>query len=79
MVDGDDDTNLNQMMETVLEDGYLYAQGYVEGADEGDMRIFLLDGEPIEADEQSPRFGACRRAMTLAPTSAPAEGCNPEK
>lgn len=50
MIDGDDDTNLNQMMETVLEDGYLYAQGYVEGADEGDMRIFLLDGEPIEVD-----------------------------
>jgi glutathione synthase len=50
MVDGDDDTNLNQMMETVLEDGYLYAQGYVEGADEGDMRIFLLDGELIEVD-----------------------------
>ena len=37
-------------METVLEDGYLYAQGYVEGADEGDMRIFLLDGELIEVD-----------------------------
>lgn len=50
MVDGEDEPNLNQMMESVLEDGYVYAQGYVEGADEGDMRIFLLDGELIEVD-----------------------------
>ncbi len=50
MIDGEDETNLNQMMESVLEDGYVYAQGYVEGADEGDMRIFLLDGELIEVD-----------------------------
>ena len=50
MVDNDDEPNLNQMMEAVLEDGYVYAQGYVEGAEEGDMRIFLLDGELIEVD-----------------------------
>ena len=50
VVDGDDEPNLNQIMEAVLEDGYIYAQGYVDGADEGDMRIFLLDGELIEVD-----------------------------
>ena len=50
MVDGEDEPNLNQMMEAVLEDGYIYAQGYVDGAEEGDMRIFLLDGELIEVD-----------------------------
>jgi glutathione synthase len=50
MVDSEEEPNLNQIMEAVLEDGYLYAQGYVEGADEGDMRIFLLDGELIEVD-----------------------------
>jgi glutathione synthase len=50
MIDGEDEPNLNQMMEAVLEDGYVYAQGYVEGADEGDVRIFLLDGELIELD-----------------------------
>jgi len=50
MVDGEDEPNLNQIMEAVLEDGYIYAQGYVEGAEEGDMRIFLLDGELIEVD-----------------------------
>jgi glutathione synthase len=50
MVDAEDEPNLNQMMEAVLEDGYIYAQGYVDGAEEGDMRIFLLDGELIEVD-----------------------------
>ena len=50
MVDGEDEPNLNQMMEAVLDDGYIYAQGYVDGAEEGDMRIFLLDGELIEVD-----------------------------
>ena len=50
MVDAEDEPNLNQMMEAVREDGYVYAQGYVDGAEEGDMRIFLLDGELIEVD-----------------------------
>jgi glutathione synthase len=50
MVDGEEEPNLNQMMEAVLDDGYIYAQGYVDGAEEGDMRIFLLDGELIEVD-----------------------------
>ena len=50
MVDGEDEPNLNQIMAAVLEDGYIYAQGYVDGAEEGDMRIFLLDGELIEVD-----------------------------
>ena len=49
-VDGDGETNLNQIMEAVLGDGYMYAQAYVDGAEEGDMRIFLLDGELIEVD-----------------------------
>jgi glutathione synthase len=50
MVDSEDEPNLNQIMEAVLDDGYIYAQGYVDGAEEGDMRIFLLDGELIEVD-----------------------------
>jgi glutathione synthase len=49
-IDGEDEPNLNQMLESVLEDGYIYAQAYVDGAEDGDMRIFLLDGELIEVD-----------------------------
>jgi len=50
IVDGEDEPNLNQMIEALLEDGYIYAQAYVDGAEEGDMRAFLLDGELIEVD-----------------------------
>jgi glutathione synthase len=50
VVDSEEEPNLNQIMEAVQEDGYIYAQGYVDGAEEGDMRIFLLDGEPIEVN-----------------------------
>jgi glutathione synthase len=56
MVDGDDEPNLNQIMEAVLEDGYMYAQEYVDGAEDGDMRIFLLDGELIEIDGHTSAF-----------------------
>src|SRR6476620_12552391 len=56
MVDGDDEPNLNQILEAVLADGYIYAQGYVDGAAEGDMRIFLLDGELIEVDGHCSAF-----------------------
>jgi glutathione synthase len=56
VVDGGDEPNLNQIMESVLEDGYIYAQGYVEGADEGDTRIFLLEGELIEIDGNCSAF-----------------------
>lgn len=56
MIVSDDEPNLNQMMESVLEDGYIYAQGYVEGAEDGDMRIFLLDGELIEIDGHPSAF-----------------------
>ncbi|CRZ17665.1 ATP-grasp domain-containing protein [Mycolicibacterium neworleansense] len=56
MIVGDDEPNLNQMMESVLEDGYIYAQGYVDGAEDGDMRIFLLDGELIGVDGHPSAF-----------------------
>lgn len=56
VVDGDDEPNLNQIMEAVLEDGYIYAQEYVDGAEEGDTRIFLLDGELIEVDGHMSAF-----------------------
>ena len=55
-IEGVDEPNLNQMVESVLEDGYLYAQAYVDGAESGDLRIFLLDGELIEVDDHVAAF-----------------------
>jgi len=56
MVEDADDTNLAQMTEAVLEDGYIIAQEFVEGGDDGDMRVFLLDGDVLEVDGATAAF-----------------------
>ncbi|MCA1709026.1 MAG: hypothetical protein LC808_39420 [Actinobacteria bacterium] len=58
LVDGEDDPNLSQMIEAVLQDGYVLAQERVEGAENGDIRMFLVDGEPLELEG---RYAAFRR------------------
>ncbi len=47
-IDDVDDPNLNQIVEAVLEDGYVTAQDFVTGDEEGDLRLFLLEGEPLQ-------------------------------
>ena len=49
IIDDGEDPNLAQMIEAVLEDGYVLAQERVEGAEDGDLRLFLLDGEPLRS------------------------------
>lgn len=39
--------NLNQMVEAVSRDGYVVAQEYLSAAAEGDMRLFMMNGEPL--------------------------------
>ncbi|OHB81518.1 MAG: glutathione synthetase [Planctomycetes bacterium RBG_16_64_12] len=43
----DDLGNLNQMVEAVSRDGYVIAQEYLPAAAEGDMRLFMMNGEPL--------------------------------
>jgi glutathione synthase len=50
LVEDENDPNLNQMVEAVLEDGYVIAQERVRGAVDGDLRLFLLDGDPLQLD-----------------------------
>jgi glutathione synthase len=50
IVHGKDEPNLAQMTEAVLQDGYVLAQGYVEGGEAGDARMFLLGGELLRVD-----------------------------
>ena len=50
--------NLNQMIEAISRDGYIIAQAYVPEADKGDIRLFLLNGSPLEVDG---RYAAMRR------------------
>lgn len=56
IVDGEEESNLGQITEAVLEDGYAIAQEYADGAEDGDVRIFLLDGEILEHDGRPAAF-----------------------
>jgi glutathione synthase len=40
--------NLNQMVEMVSRDGYVIAQEYLHEAAEGDMRLFVMNGQPLK-------------------------------
>jgi glutathione synthase len=50
IVTPEDEVNLDQMIDAVLRDGYLIAQERLPAAGDGDVRLFLLDGEPLQAD-----------------------------
>ncbi|MFB6720912.1 glutathione synthase [Kribbella sp. NPDC056345] len=56
MIEGQGEANLAQMTEAVLEDGYAIAQEFVEGGEDGDARIFLLEGRLLECDGKPAAF-----------------------
>ncbi len=43
----EDKSNLNQMIDTLIRDGYIIAQEYLPAAAEGDIRLFLMNGKPL--------------------------------
>jgi glutathione synthase len=47
LVGGDGEANVNQIIETISRDGYVVAQEYLEAAEEGDVRMFVMNGEPL--------------------------------
>jgi glutathione synthase len=52
------DANLNQIFEAVSGEGYLIAQGYMPEAKAGDVRLFVMNGRPLEC---AGKFAALRR------------------
>ncbi|MGE0785726.1 MAG: hypothetical protein AB7S26_08560 [Sandaracinaceae bacterium] len=42
--------NLNALMEVLTGDGYVIAQEYLRRAPEGDTRVVVVDGKPLEVD-----------------------------
>jgi glutathione synthase len=44
------DANLNQIVEAVGEEGYLIAQAYLPKAKGGDVRLFVMNGVPLERE-----------------------------
>ena len=56
MIEDHEETNLAQMTEAVLQDGYALAQEFVDGGEDGDARIFLLEGHLLEQDGKPAAF-----------------------
>jgi len=58
MVDHASNKNLNQMIDALTRDGYVIAQEYLEEAEQGDTRLFMMNGHPFK---YKGRYAAFRR------------------
>ena len=73
------EANLNQIFEAVSNEGYLIAQGYLPAATEGDVRLFLMNGRPLQRDgayaafRRVPAKDEVRSNMNAAGTAAAVE------
>ena len=55
---GQDADNLPQIVDSVARNGYVIAQAFIPGAEEGDTRMFLVNGKPLVVDG---KYAAVRR------------------
>jgi glutathione synthase len=53
-----DEANMNQMIEAVFRDGYAIVQEYLPAASEGDMRLLVMNGRPLQIEG---KYAAFRR------------------
>lgn len=58
MVNKKESANLSQIIEAIARDGYVVAQEYLPDAKDGDVRMFVMNGEPLTVDG---RIAAFRR------------------
>ncbi len=61
LVRPDDIPNLNQMIDAVSRDGYVICQSYLPAAEEGDMRLFLMNGRPLRVKGKFACFRRVRK------------------
>jgi glutathione synthase len=61
LVRPEDVANMNQMIDAVSRDGYVIAQEYLTAAEMGDMRLFLLNGQPLRYKGKYAAFRRIRR------------------
>jgi glutathione synthase len=48
LVSDEESPNLNQIIDAIARDGYVVAQECLPEADDGDVRVFVMNGEPLE-------------------------------
>lgn len=53
--------NVNQIIESITRDGFVVAQEYLKDAENGDVRIFVMNGEPLKVGNA---YAAFRRRST---------------
>lgn len=58
LVDRASAKNLNQMFDSLTRDGYVIVQEYLEEAEQGDVRLFVMNGVPLMVDG---KYAAFRR------------------
>jgi glutathione synthase len=56
LVSSDESPNLNQMIEAITRDGYVVAQEFLAEADQGDTRLFVMNGEPLRRGDTYAAF-----------------------
>jgi len=61
LLGSEDANNMNQIIEAITRDGYMIAQAYVPAAAKGDIRMFLLNGQPLKIGN---KFAALRRVSS---------------
>ena len=61
LVQESDIPNLNQMIDAVSRDGFVIAQEYLPAAEAGDMRLFVMNGRPLQVKG---KYAAFRRVRT---------------
>ena len=61
LVRKEDLPNINQMIDAVSRDGFVIAQEYLPAAQEGDTRLFMMNGRPLRVKG---KYAAFRRVRT---------------
>lgn len=78
-VEPEDRSNLRQIVDVLTRDGYAVAQPWVDGAEEGDVRVIMVGGKPLEVDghlaavRRVPKEGEFRSNVAAGGTPAPAD------
>jgi len=65
LVTESDISNLNQMIDAVSRDGFVICQEYLTAAEEGDLRLFVMNGRPLQVKEKYAAFRRLRRGADM--------------
>jgi glutathione synthase len=57
--------NLNQMIDAVSRDGFVIAQEYLPAAEQGDMRLFIVNGRPLQVKGHYAAFRRVRSGSDM--------------